>query len=292
MKMSHQITLIEQQQHVLVPGIPLEVVFQILTPGAKRIPGIQHLHSKAVLLMQILPEFAVCASQPFLALLIGNYLTGKERGATTQGPVVSTHTWITTSEESTTLYSSPQMRLDWPLSKPFLRVPFFSPSNTSSTSSLSFSTYLNQAIIMGASINPTEEALGCSPCTGRQLLHKAGTEEGGTHVSLGTVMRGMPQQARVCLGREARPLARLLGAKGLRKGLRLDQAGARGPAGPPAFRVLQEGHGQLLLTQQHRICTVNLQGRGATLTCEEMPDHMTAVGQDQEFKQPDRPSSG
>ena len=51
-------------------------------------------------------------------------------------------TWMTTSDESTTLYSSPQMRLDWPLSKPFSRVPFFSPSKASSTSSLCFLTYL------------------------------------------------------------------------------------------------------------------------------------------------------
>ena len=60
-----------------------------------------------------------------------------------QRPMLRIHTWITTSEESTTLYSSPQMRLDWPLSKPFSRVPFFSPSKTSSTSSLCFSTYLS-----------------------------------------------------------------------------------------------------------------------------------------------------
>ena len=55
-KVSHQITLVEQQQHVLMPGIPLEVVFQVLAPGAKGIPGIQYLHSRAVLLMQRLPE--------------------------------------------------------------------------------------------------------------------------------------------------------------------------------------------------------------------------------------------
>ena len=52
----HQITLVQQQQHVLVPGIPLEMVFQVLAPGAKRIPGIQYLHNKGVLPMQVLPK--------------------------------------------------------------------------------------------------------------------------------------------------------------------------------------------------------------------------------------------
>ena len=55
-KRPHQITLVQQQQHVLVLGIPLEVVFQVLAPGAKRIPGIQYLHSKDVLPMQKLPK--------------------------------------------------------------------------------------------------------------------------------------------------------------------------------------------------------------------------------------------
>ena len=52
----HQITLVQQQQHVLVPGIPLEMVFQVLAPGPKRISGIQYLHSKHILPMQKLPK--------------------------------------------------------------------------------------------------------------------------------------------------------------------------------------------------------------------------------------------
>jgi hypothetical protein len=40
---TYQVAFIEKQQHMLMPGIPLEVVLQILTPCAERIPGIQDL---------------------------------------------------------------------------------------------------------------------------------------------------------------------------------------------------------------------------------------------------------
>ena len=66
MKGPHQVTLVEQQQHVLVPGIPLQVVFQVLAPGANRVPGIQNLHSKGLLPMQKLPKMLFELQSPSL----------------------------------------------------------------------------------------------------------------------------------------------------------------------------------------------------------------------------------
>ena len=40
---THQVAFVEKEQHMLMPGIPLEVVLQVLTPRAERIPGIQDL---------------------------------------------------------------------------------------------------------------------------------------------------------------------------------------------------------------------------------------------------------
>ena len=73
----HQITLVQQQQHVLVPGIPLEVVFQVLAPGAKGIPCIQYLHSKGVLPMQKLPK--TCFVHQSSQLLCLPAFNGQER---------------------------------------------------------------------------------------------------------------------------------------------------------------------------------------------------------------------
>ena len=56
MKGLHQITFVEQQQHVLVPGIPLQMVLQVLASRAKGIPGIQNLDSKGVMPIKTLPE--------------------------------------------------------------------------------------------------------------------------------------------------------------------------------------------------------------------------------------------
>lgn len=40
---SHQVTLVDKQQHVLVPRILLDVLLQVATPGAQGVPRIQHL---------------------------------------------------------------------------------------------------------------------------------------------------------------------------------------------------------------------------------------------------------
>lgn len=52
---THQIAFVKKQQHMLMPGIPLEIVLQVLTPCAERIPGIQDLQEdKQVNTMQCL----------------------------------------------------------------------------------------------------------------------------------------------------------------------------------------------------------------------------------------------
>ena len=88
---------------------------------------------------------------------------------------------MTTSEESTTLYSSPQMRLDWPLSKPFSREPFFSPSNTSSTSSLCFSTYLSNH--HGSFMLPAMGSSWLQPSAQEGSCRKMQSLEPGAHES-------------------------------------------------------------------------------------------------------------
>ena len=77
---------------------------------------------------------------------------------------------------------------------------------------------------------------------------------------LGTVMGSMPEHVQVCLCREAWPLSCLLGAKCLRKGLRLHKAGARSLPCSLTLWVFQQSHGQLLFTQQDCVCIVHLQG--------------------------------
>ena len=74
----------------------------------------------------------------------------------------------------------------------------------------------------------------------------------------GDVLRAV-RQVVVGLGRQARPLARLLGAKGGRKGLRLRQVGAHGLACALGLWVLQQRERQLLLPQQHRVRVLHLQ---------------------------------
>ena len=63
--------------------------------------------------------------------------------------------WMTTSLESTTLNSSPQMRLLCPLSKSLSRAALRTPSSRASSSGASFSAYLHSRAYVVNTVVPS-----------------------------------------------------------------------------------------------------------------------------------------
>ena len=61
-----QVTLVDEQQHVLVAGIPLDVLLQMAAACSQDIPCVQHLHDKhaSALLIHLLHTLvqAACSS--------------------------------------------------------------------------------------------------------------------------------------------------------------------------------------------------------------------------------------
>ena len=174
---------------MLVAGLCAQVSLQVEAAGALGVPGIQHLQTRGLgvffslfpSLRDIIRSSGVHGTLDQPGMRGGSLDLGSWNPPSKEAPLLHSnthmhaknkpqsrlpwaafqglrtdglwrvHTWMTTSEESTTLYSSPQMRRDCPFSNTPRRPADFSPSHTSGCCSFAascVSTYLQSPLSM------------------------------------------------------------------------------------------------------------------------------------------------